>query len=617
MTKVLVVDDSKTMNKLISGVFEKEPEHYELFKAFTIAQAREILQKEQIDFIMLDINLPDGSGYELVEEHAYSETTKIFVMTTEDDKQFVEMNYQKGVIEYIIKDKAFLHKIKKIPHMIEKIQRNHDKTVLIVDDSNFIRTQLKRLFSNRNYSVRDVATTLEAIEIIKNETIDLMLLDIELKNENGIDFLNKNRYFIIDERSIPVMIVSGYVDDVVTKLALKAGAVDVLKKPYVTEEMVLKVDFWIDYNTLNEHVDSLQKEFETVVKEKQLIETLLDAAMEMLFIHDKSLRIANLNKTAAQMLGHYKKEDLVGKPLQPYLFKESVKKLQEHIEMEDEGVFEGMLRIEGGKEVLIKCEPLLLGDKAFYITSLMDISEIKEKEAQLVQQGKMAQMGEMLSMIAHQWRQPLNIIATLNEMIRLKTRMNKLTDDELMQITKKITAQLHYLSRTIDDFREYFKPQKNAQKTTLDKVVSHALDLVEASLYKYNIKMSLDLASKKEILTYSNELQQVIINIIRNAEDALIENRDVENRLIKISTQDLKKHVLIEIEDNAGGIQTSIMEKIFEPYFSTKDDKKGTGLGLYMAKMIIEKHAHGQIRVENTDKGAKFIIKLPLEIAEH
>lgn len=612
MKTVLVVEDSKTINKIVTGILKKTKK-YKIISVFSLAEAREAINSERVDFIFLDINLPDGNGYELVEEIGFNDT-KIFVMTTEDDKQFAEMNYQKGVIEFIVKDKAFVHRAKKFPQKLEKIERNKDKTVLVIDDSNFIRMQIEKLFKNRNYNVVSVANTLDALDALDKYKIDLILLDIELKNENGIDFLQKHRLQIVDEKAIPVMIVSGYIDDVVTKLALKAGAVDVLKKPYVTEEIVLKSDFWIDYNSLNEKVDTLQQEFDEVSKERSFFETLLDATMEMTFIHDENFKVVNLNKTAARMLGSYIKDDLIGRNLREFFFKESVTILKELMETHGNKSFEGKLRGgEGIRDILIKTEPYIDNEHKFFITTALDITDIKEKELQLIQQSKLAQMGEMLSMIAHQWRQPLNIIAALNEIMLLKAKKSGLDFETFEPLSKKIATQLNYLSKTIDDFKEYFKPEKKPKHATLEAIVFGVVELTEASLTNNKVQLTLEINAKNTILTFVNEVQQALINIIKNAEDALMKNDETDRHLfIKTYNKDMLN--IIEIEDNAGGIDAEVLPKIFEPYFSTKGEKNGTGLGLYMSQMIINKHCQGSIDVQNTSQGAKFIVSLPNEI---
>jgi PAS domain S-box-containing protein len=610
MYKVLILDDSKTINNLIYSIFKK---NFECYKAFSIKEARDILLKEDIDYIMLDINLPDGNGYELIEE-LQNKNVKIFVLTTEDDKQFIEMNYQKGVIEYIIKDKAFLHKAKHIPQTIHRLEENKKKTILIIDDSMFIRIQLKKLFENRYYKVEAVENTTDALKILDTQNINLILLDIELKNENGIDFLNKNKATIVDKRKIPVMIISGYIDELVTKLSIKAGAVDVLKKPYVTEEIILKVDSWIDYTRVDNELQELKESYANISKQKESFKILLDAAMEMIFIHDKDLNILDVNKTAYETLGFEQKDDILYKNLSEFINEEEYQLFLENITNKNEIKCE--IDIKNIKNdtltTIYKTKSTVIDLENIYITTMLDITELKQKETQLLHQSRLAQMGEMISMIAHQWRQPLNTISSYNDTIKLKTILEKLDYETVMDLSKKISTQVQFLSSTIDDFRNFFKPDKDKKKTNLNKITKEVLDIIELSLKNNNIKCKTKLNSDTEFISFENELKQVIINLIKNAEDALIE-KNIKNPFISIETYTKDKNIIFEIQDNAFGIDEKIKNKIFEPYFSTKTQKDGTGLGLYMSKIIIEKHCKGKLLVENTEHGAKFTIILKVD----
>jgi len=268
---ILIVEDSKSINKILYTTFTKLG--YNCFQAFTLQEAKEILNTKEIHYLMLDINLPDGSGYELITELADT-PEKIFVLTQENDKQFREVAYQKGVIDFIEKDKAFFNKIGQIPSAIEQLEKNKLKTILVVDDSFIIQEQLKDMFTNRYYNVEIAADTKTALEILDKQNIDLILLDVELSGENGIDFLQKNKIDIIDKRRIPVMVVSGSIDASVTRNALKAGAKDLIKKPYIIEEIILKADMWIDYKRKEEERSSsnqLLQEYRDIVDEGSII----------------------------------------------------------------------------------------------------------------------------------------------------------------------------------------------------------------------------------------------------------------------------------------------------------------------------------------------------------
>jgi len=235
-----------------------------------------------------------------------------------------------------------------------------------------------------------------------------------------------------------------------------------------------------------------------------------------------------------------------------------------------------------------------------------EVSKNREKDKQLLQQSKLAQMGEMISMIAHQWRQPLTAISATSASLTLKAKLDNLDNDTVVELSEKISNYSQHLSSTINDFREFFKSNKEKRETTFNELVKSVLNIVEVSITNKNIKLIKILNSNCSFNTYPNEIKQVILNIIKNAEDILLEKR-IENPKITIKTE---KNILT-ICDNGGGIPNDILEKIFDPYFSTKTKKDGTGLGLYMSKTIIEKHCDGILSVYNDDKGAVFEIKLP------
>jgi PAS domain S-box-containing protein len=234
-----------------------------------------------------------------------------------------------------------------------------------------------------------------------------------------------------------------------------------------------------------------------------------------------------------------------------------------------------------------------------------EIEKNKEKAKQLFQQSRLAQMGEMISMIAHQWRQPLSAISSTSNTINLKSKLNNLDKETAIELSNKITKYSGHLSQTIDDFREFFKPNKDKEETTFDLVVESVLNIIDSTLKVNKIDIELKLDSKIVFNTYPNEIKQVLLNLIKNAEDVLIE-REIENPKIVIQTQESR----LSVYDNAGGIPTDIIDNIFDPYFSTKLKKDGTGLGLYMSKMIIEDHCKGNLEVSNNKYGALFTIEL-------
>ena len=247
------------------------------------------------------------------------------------------------------------------------------------------------------------------------------------------------------------------------------------------------------------------------------------------------------------------------------------------------------------------------------------LNENVKQQAILAQQSKMASMGEMIGNIAHQWRQPLSSITTSATGMKLQKEMDVLEDKFLLDGLENIHKSAQYLSNTIDDFRNFFKDNKEKTQFNLQKTISKSETLVYVQLHNKDIsiiKNDLDLSVKN----YENELIQVIINLVNNAKDELIKKDPNLKRYIFIDIEQKDEKALIKIKDNAGGIPEQIKEKIFEPYFTTKGTTHGTGIGLYMSKKLIHKKLKGDLKVRNIEfkyndinyEGAEFTITLPL-----
>ena len=239
-----------------------------------------------------------------------------------------------------------------------------------------------------------------------------------------------------------------------------------------------------------------------------------------------------------------------------------------------------------------------------------ETSKQKEQEQLLIQQTRLAAMGEMIGNIAHQWRQPLNALGLVFQNLKFSYEIGELNDEVLNRTVDKAEMLTKNMSKTIDDFRNFFRPNKAKEYFDINKSVLDAISLVESTFVHHNIKLEKDFKEEKiDVFGFPNEFSQVILNIISNAKDALIGNK-IENPMIKIETKVEDDYAYISIKDNALGIKDEIIHKIFEPYFTTKDEVQGTGIGLYMSKIIIEKNMNGKIYLENTNEGANFIIKL-------
>ena len=247
----------------------------------------------------------------------------------------------------------------------------------------------------------------------------------------------------------------------------------------------------------------------------------------------------------------------------------------------------------------------------------------KKQQIQLIQSEKLASMGEMIGNIAHQWRQPLSVISTGITGMQMQKEHNQLTDKDFNEICKMINNNAQYLSQTIDDFTNFIKGETIKQQFNLKELLESTLKIIEPNLKIYDITLIKDIDKDIIINSYPNELQQSLINIFNNAKDALLDliKQNLENDqnyiFLKLKEEDDK--VIISIKDNGGGIQKDIINKIYEPYFTTKHQSQGTGLGLYMTFDMITNSLNGEIKEENVKysynnidyTGAKFILSLP------
>lgn len=260
------------------------------------------------------------------------------------------------------------------------------------------------------------------------------------------------------------------------------------------------------------------------------------------------------------------------------------------------------------------------GDINGYISFKVEINdkmrlreELAQKDEMMLMQSRHAAMGEMISMIAHQWRQPISVISMNAANILVDIELNMIEKEGLKEISNDIIEQTQELSKTIDDFRDFFKPDKTAGEVYVKQIIDDALGVIGRSLSNNNIAISINISESLEIKTYSRELMQVFLNIIKNAKEAL-EGSAQSEKMISLTVIEEGENIEIRILDNAGGIKEAIVKKIFDPYFTTKDVKNGTGLGLYISKTIVEQHLEGVLSVESFNNSTCFSIKIPMRI---
>ena len=239
------------------------------------------------------------------------------------------------------------------------------------------------------------------------------------------------------------------------------------------------------------------------------------------------------------------------------------------------------------------------------------VEEHRKKDKIIAQQAKLAAMGEMVGSIAHQWRQPLNTLGIRIQLLEDDYKDGVIDVPYIEEYIVENMKRIGFMSKTIDDFSNFFRIDKQKKEFYIVQTINSVLNIISSQLEKHNIKIEITSDKDYKIMGYESELQQVIMIIINNSKDVFIE-KEQKNGKISIHVKKENNHIFVVFKDNGGGIPEDIINRIFEPYFTTKEEGKGTGLGLYMSKMIIEDNMNGTLDVENIKEGVLFKLKLEL-----
>jgi len=239
----------------------------------------------------------------------------------------------------------------------------------------------------------------------------------------------------------------------------------------------------------------------------------------------------------------------------------------------------------------------------------IEIEKNSQKDKMLYEQAKTAQMGEMLGMIAHQWRQPLNAMSASAINLSLKQEFGILNEDSITEHSEFLQETTQKMSKTIETFMNFFKPKSGRKNLAFADIINEVSSLIEGQLKNKSIKF-LSISDYSHINVYQSELSHILINLIKNSIDAF-DGKEIENKIVEVKSYLDGEFVIIKVLDNAGGIPKDVIEKVFNPYFTTKEQGKGTGIGLHMTHRIVKEIFYGTIDVENSKDGAIFTIKFP------
>lgn len=423
--------------------------------------------------------------------------------------------------------------------------------VLIVEDSGSVRKMLRYTFEHFGCTVYEAQDGVEGLDLAVRRKPDIIISDALMPRMDGFQLIRALKANA-ELKSIPFIFYSSiYTGEKEAELALSLGAEAFVPKP--TEP----VQLW-------EKTCEVMKEWE---------------ARQRNPAHPPA---AESNE---QYLREYSR--IVATKLE-----EKVHELEEALALRTRAE-EELRRLNAGLEERIAVE----------------VEKNREKDHIMAHQARLAAMGEMLSNISHQWRQPLNNVSLIVQNLQLEFEANELTQDTCRTYVQECIQLLTYMSRTIDNFSAFYHPDQERQLFGLFRAVSDVVALVTHDLKSHGITVEVANEQDSQVDGYRNEFAQVLLNLIINAKEALLRLQP-STPLIKIVCTQQENTALITVADNGGGINPELLDKIYDPYFTTKFMSQGTGIGLYMSKMIIEKHMEGRLSLENTGAGTVAAIRL-------
>lgn len=506
-------------------------------------------------------------------------------------------------------------------------------TILVVDDNPQNIQLVHAILQKAGYKHVAFSTSgKKALELANSIHPDLILLDIMMPQMDGYEVVEKLKYSE-STKEIPVIFLAAKAQDKDVVKGLNLGVVDYITKPFDNEILLarIKTHLTLKYQAklIEDEKSFLEKRVQEEVAKKLHSNAKLNALYEQssfgISFLDKNGNFLEVNNRIAELLG-YSKDELLKLDFKKLTYIEDKKRNAE--------VFSQALNSsEGFAEIDKRCIKKdgsivwfhtvftrlkdIFDEDNYYIASVcQDITErikltqdIKAKDAMMIVQSRQAAMGNMIGLIAHQWKQPLNIIQMITNVFKIDIEMGVREDNGDSEKLNEIESQVMYLSQTVDDFKNFFKPNKEKSFKNIDDIMEQTIGLLEHSFNNHNIKIIENYNVKAEVSLVPNELMQVFVNILNNAKDALV-SKKVQNPQIEIKSFENEGSCIVEISDNAGGIPENAIDKMGELYFTTKGEA-GTGLGIYMSKIIVEKELGGSLKWRNIDNGALFSIALP------
>lgn len=615
---VLIVDDVPenifSLKTLLEDIFDVN-----IYSSISAKEAINILMNNEIDLILTDVQMPEINGFEFAKYIKEIEKLKdiplIFITAIYNKDEYKSGGYELGAIDYITKpidifvlqEKLLKYiKIYKIKKELEK-ENKHITKLLNTPGIGYVLTN-PNIDNNPVIFVNDYFCQLSGYS--KDEIIgkDLKLLQVDDSDKE--ERLKVKRALI---KKVPVTVI--------LKNKKKNGEIYYNKvsiSPIFNEE-TNKLEYFV----------GIQNDVTNMIKEKEFLEKILNTSQSIILVtNGKELK--RINKRFFEIFPYENLDNFNSKHkciCELFIKRENKNYIQSEINglswnkyilSTPELLHEICMMDKEGNERISQIQS---SDNSFkdneeeQVITLTDITQIINHKNMMLEQSKFAAMGEMISMIAHQWRQPLTTLTLILDKMNILRQFDQLDSKKFDDHYLKSINLIQYMSKTVNDFRHFFQGNDNKEKIFLEKLIYQSYELIEPALKEESIfsKVIIEEDCRNLILNLnSSKISQVFLNLYKNSLDEF-RKKQIISPCIQIKCLKDDKYLIVKIADNAGGIPPDIINKIFEPYFSTKS-KNGTGLGLYMSKIIIEQQLSGLIEVTNRNGGACFKIMLPLNL---
>jgi len=501
-------------------------------------------------------------------------------------------------------------------------------TILIVDDnSNNLYTLNTLLGQVPDIRVFEADSGKNALTMALQEKIDLILLDIQMPEMDGFEVAKllklKSR-----TKNIPIVFITAvFKAQKFFEQGYQSGAVDYLTKPIDDNLLLNKINL---YHNLYKKQNDLEEEIKRRIESENIFEAIFTNSAVGIAVVNREGILVTANEAMSEISGYGAKE-LVGKKMSNFIDPDQQGKFSMTVEKFISGElqnisYEEKLERKDGSELVCELDIAPIPDEKkrlkYLIVMLSDITEMKrmvkekeKKEQMQIQQAKMAEMGEMIAAIAHQWRQPLNGLGLTIQDIADTYEFGELNKEYIDKTVESSMQQLKQMSNTIDDFRNFFRPDKEKAPFQVNQSINDLVNLVSRQYAHYEVELVFEDFCDDDscwINGYNNEFKQVLLNLLNNAKDSILEalKEDTTSKgTITVKILQKGKKVLISVTDNGQGIPDEVIARVYDPYFSTKG-VDGTGIGLHMSRVIIEENMNGHITCCNLEKGAVFTIEL-------